>query len=125
MTTPYSGHTGYNFHKDIYKSWTPENPSNTYARWQYADRYFTSESDRWLTKADYLNLQNITLSYVIPKSIVTKLGIEGLIASAGVDDLFLLSKRKGFIPSRDFDGNLDMGYYPSTRRFLLNLKFDF
>lgn len=125
MTAPYSGHTGYNFHKDIYKSWTVENPSNTYARWQYADRYFTSESDRWLTKADYLNLQNITLSYVIPKSIVNKLGFEGLIASAGVDDLFLLSKRKGFIPSRDFDGNLEMGYYPSTRRFLLNLKFDF
>jgi len=125
MTTPYSGRTGYNFHKDIYNSWTAENPSDTYARWQYADRYFTSASDRWLTKADYLNLQNITLSYIIPKNIVTKMGIEGLMVSAGVDDLFFLSKRKGFIPNRNFDGDLDMGYYPNTRRFLLNLKFDF
>lgn len=125
MTAPYSGHTGYNFHKDIYNSWTAENPSDTYARWQYGDRYFNSSSDRWLTKADYLNLQNITLSYVIPKKVVTKMGIEGLMVSAGVDDLFFLSKRKGFIPNRDFDGNLDMGYYPNTRRFLLNLKFDF
>ncbi|MBB4037682.1 TonB-linked SusC/RagA family outer membrane protein [Dysgonomonas hofstadii] len=125
MTTPYSGRTGYNFHKDIYNSWTAENPSDTYARWQYGDRYFTSASDRWLTKADYLNLQNITLSYIIPKNIVTKMGIEGLMVSAGVDDLLFLSKRKGFIPNRDFDGDLDMGYYPNTRRFLLNLKFDF
>lgn len=53
------------------------------------------------------------------------MGIEGLMVSAGVDDLLFLSKRKGFIPNRDFDGDLDMGYYPNTRRFLLNLKFDF
>ena len=125
MTAPYSGRTGFNFHKDISKSWTAENPNDMYARWQYDDRYFTSESDRWLTKADYLNLQNITLSYIIPKSIVNKLGIEGIIASAGIDDLFFLSKRKGFIPNRDFDGDLETGYYPSTRRFMLNLKFDF
>lgn len=125
MTAPYSGHTGYNFHKDIDKSWTAENPSDTYARWQYGDRFFNSASNRWLTKADYLNLQNITLSYIIPKKMVKKMGVEGLMVSAGVDDLFFLSKRKGFIPNRDFDGNLDMGYYPNTRRFLLNLKFDF
>lgn len=125
MSAPYSGSTGSNFHKDIYNSWTTENPSNTYARWNYDDRYFTSASDRWLTKADYLNLQNITLSYIIPKNIVTKMGIEGLMVSAGVDDLFFLSKRKGFIPNRDFDGDLEMGYYPNTRRFMLNLKFDF
>ena len=125
MTAPYSRHTGYNFHKDILKSWTPENPSNEFARWQYDDLYFTSTSDRWLTKADYLNLQNITLSYIVPKKEIRKIGLEGLTASIGVDDLFFLSKRKGFIPSRDFDGDLTMGYYPNTRRLLLNLKFEF
>lgn len=125
MTVPTTKGTGTNFHKDIYKSWTPQNPNNQFARWQFDDQYFTSRSDRWLTKADYLNLQNITLSYIVPKKEVRKWGIEGLTASLGVDDLFFLSKRKGFIPSRDFDGDLTMGYYPNTRRILLNLKFDF
>lgn len=125
MMVPYGGHTGYGFHKDTYNSWTPENINNDFPRWQYADRYFTSASDRWLTKADYLNLQNVTLSYVVPKKWVHKIGIEGLVASVGVDDLFMLTKRKGFIPNRDFDGNLQMGYYPNTRRYLMNLKFDF
>ncbi|NDV83479.1 SusC/RagA family TonB-linked outer membrane protein [Bacteroides sp. 51] len=125
MTRPTNRYAGYNFHKDVKDSWTPENPSTDNARWQYADLYFVSTSDRWLTKADYLNLQNISLSYIVPKKIVRRFGIEGLTASVGADDLFFWSKRKGFVPSRDFDGNLDVGYYPNTRRYLLNLKFDF
>ena len=125
MTAPYNGRTGYNYHRDSEKSWTPENKSNEFPRWQYDERYFTSSSDRWLTKADYLSLQNITLSYAVPKKLVQSLGIDGLTASAGVDNVFYISKRKGFIPSRDFDGNLDFGYYPEIRRFLLNLKVNF
>ncbi len=125
MTPPYGGHTGYNFHKDIAGAWTPEKPSNTIPRWQYEDRNFGSASDRWLTRADYLNLQNITLSYTLPQKFTSRMGMQGLTVSAGVDDMFFWSKRKGFIPNRDFDGDLGIGYYPNTRRFMLSLKIDF
>lgn len=93
MTAPYNGRTGYNFHKDVRKSWTPANKSDEFARWQYDDRYFTSTSDRWLTKADYLSLQNVSLGCRIPKELVHRLGIEGLTISAGVDNLLFLSHR--------------------------------
>ena len=125
MTGPYNGRTGYNFHKDVRNSWTPENKSNEFARWQYDDRYFTSASDRWLTKADYLSLQNISLGYRIPKNLVHRLGIEGLTVSAGADNLLFFSHRKGFVPSRDFDGNVDFGYFPTMSRYMLNLNFKF
>ena len=125
MTGPYNGHTGYNFHRDVKNSWTPENKSNEFARFQYDDRYFTSSSDRWLTKADYLSLQNVSLGYTIPRNIVQKLGIEGIGVSAGVDNLLFLSHRKGFVPSRDFDGNVDFGYFPAMSRYMLNLNFKF
>lgn len=125
MTGPYNGHTGYNFHKDVKKSWTLDNKSTEFARWQYDDRYFTASSDRWLTKADYLNFQNITLSYQLPGNIVSKMGVEGLVVSAGVDNLMLLSHRKGFIPGRDFDGSVDFGYFPEMSRFMLNLNIKF
>ncbi|NLC50434.1 MAG: SusC/RagA family protein, partial [Bacteroidales bacterium] len=125
MTGPYNGHTGYNFHKDVKNSWTPENKSTEFARFQYDDRYFTSSSDRWLTKSDYLSLQNVSLGYNIPKNIVQKLGVEGIGVSAGVDNLFFLSHRKGFVPSRDFDGNVDFGYFPAMSRYMLNLNFKF
>lgn len=125
MTGPYNGRTGYNFHKDVKNSWTPENKSNEFARWQYDDRYFTSTSDRWLTKADYLSLQNVSIGYRIPENLVRRLGLEGLAVSAGADNLLFLSHRKGFVPSRDFDGNVDFGYFPAMSRYMLNLKFKF
>ncbi len=125
MQGPYNGSTGYNFHKDVRKSWTPENKSNDFARFQYDDRYFTSASDRWLTKADYLNLQNVTLGYRLPKNIVQHLGIEGLTVSGGIDNLLFFSHRRGFVPSRHFDGNVDFGYYPAVSRYMLNLNIKF
>lgn len=125
MTGPNNGRTGYNYHKDSEKSWTPAKKSNDFPRWQYDDRDFTSASDRWLTKADYLSLQNITLSYTIPKKIIQNIGIEGLIISGGVDNIFCLTHRKGFLPSQDFDGDVKFGAYPMSRRFLLNFKFNF
>ncbi len=125
MMGPYNGRTGYNFHKDVYNSWTPENPSNEFARWQYEDRYFTSSSDRWLTKADYLSFQNITLGYNLPGNIVRSLGVEGVTVSVGTDNLLILSHRKGFIPSRDFDGSVDFGYFPEMSRYMLNVNIKF
>lgn len=125
MQGPTSSRTGYNFHKDIRKSWTRDNPSNEFARLQFDDRDFTSSSDRWLTRSDYLNLQNVTIGYRIPKNIVQTLGIEGLTVSAGLDNLLFLSHRRGFVPTRDFDGNVDFGYFPAVSRYMLNLSINF
>ncbi|MDY0173902.1 MAG: SusC/RagA family TonB-linked outer membrane protein [Bacteroidales bacterium] len=125
MGAPYNGHTGYNFHKDVKHSWSLENQTNEFARWQYDDRYFTSASDRWLTKADYLSLQNVMLSYRVPSHVGKRVGISGLTVSAGVDNVFFLSHRKGFVPSRNFDGNVDFGYFPTIARYMLNLSFKF
>ena len=125
MNTPYNGHTGYNFHKDVLESWTPENPSEDFARWEYDLRYFASSSDRWLTKADYLNLQNVSLGYKVPNHFFNHIGIRELVVSAGVDNIFYLSHRKGFVPSRNFDGNVDFGYFPAISRLMFNLNFKF
>ncbi|MCL2502595.1 MAG: SusC/RagA family protein, partial [Bacteroidales bacterium] len=105
--------------------WTLENPNSEIPRWQFGDQDASASSDRWLTKADFLSLQNISVAYTIPQSFAKKIGIEGLTASFGMDNLFILTHRKGFIPTRDFDGNLDYGYYPEMTRYMLNLSFKF
>ncbi|MCL2727578.1 MAG: SusC/RagA family TonB-linked outer membrane protein, partial [Bacteroidales bacterium] len=125
MGTPYVGRTGYNNHKDTRNAWTPEKPNNDIPIWQFGEQYFTAASDRWLTKADFLSLQNVSLAYAVPKSFAKKIGIEGITASIGMDNLFILTHRKGFIPTRDFDGSLDYGYYPEMTRYMLNLSFKF
>lgn len=125
MSGPYNGHTGYNFHKDVQYSWTPENPNNEFARFQYDDRYFTSSSDRWLTKANYLNFQNISLGYNVPKKFVRELGIEGLSASVAMDNIIYLSERKGFVPSTTFGGSTAFGRVPAAGNYMLNLNIKF
>lgn len=125
MTAPYNGRTGYNYHKDSRNSWTPENRSAEFARWQYDERYFASTSDRWLVKADYLSLQNITLGYMIPQKYTKQIGLDDVNVSLGVDNPLILTHRKGFIPTRDFDGGVDFGYYPEMSRYMLNISFKF
>lgn len=126
MAPPYQKHSGYNFHVDTKNSWTPENPSKDFARWEYDNYRFTSSSDRWLTKADYLTLQNITLSYRIPRNAIRKIGIEGLTAAVSMDNILTLTHRKGFIPTRNFDGrDLELSTYPGSSKYMLSLKFDF
>ena len=125
MALPYNGRTGYNFHVDARKAWTPENPSNDFARWQFDDRDFTSTSDRWQTNASYLSLQNISLAYRVPRKVANKMGIQGLSVSAGVDNIFFWSKRKGYVPSRSRTGSTGSGDYPNMSNYMLNLSFKF
>ena len=67
MGSPYDGNVGKNFHKDIYKAWTPENPNSDIPRFQYGDQYVNGSSDRWLTNASYLSLQNINFGFTLPE----------------------------------------------------------
>jgi hypothetical protein len=86
---------------------------------------FTSASDRWLSKADYLSLQNVTVGYNLPRKIAQQLDVQGVSVSVGVDNPFILTARRGFIPTRDFDGALDFGYYPEMTRYTFNLNISF
>lgn len=125
MQTPTVSRTGYNYHKDTAKSWTQENPSDQFARFQYAYSDFTGASDRWLTKADYLSLQNVTLAYTIPRSFAKRIGAKSATVSVSADNPMFFSKRKGLVPTRDFDGDMELGYYTSITNYTLNISLKF
>ena len=55
-------------------------------------------SDRWLTSASYLALQNITLGYTLPDALTRKLGISKLRIYGTADNVWLWSKRQGLDP---------------------------
>lgn len=67
MSSP-TGTTGYNFHKDLLNSWTPENTGSDIPRFQLHDQYSAASSTRFLTNASYLNIQNINVGYTLPAS---------------------------------------------------------
>ena len=59
---PY-GTAGYNYHKDLLNSWTPENTNTNSPRFQMNDQYSGAMSTRFLTNASFLNIQNINVGY--------------------------------------------------------------
>ena len=116
MTPPTSGSdAGYNYHKDIFKSWTKENPNTDIPRWQYGDQY-TMAGDRSLTDASYFNFQSVALGYNVP---VARLGIDKTISRIRVyvvgENLGYISARKGFDPRASFSGTSSTNVYSPVR----------
>ena len=93
---------GSNWHADIAKAWTPENPYTNVPRLDALDSYTSSSSDRWLISSNYLSINNITLGYTFPKKWTRVLGLESLRIYGAADNLALFAARKGLDPRQGF-----------------------
>lgn len=115
MSSPIAGTTGHNIHKDILNAWSESNPTSNIPRWQYADTNTSSTSDRWLTDASWLTLQNVNLGYTFPRNLVKALYLTKLRVYVAGDNLFYWSKRKGFDPRSSFSGDVSRLSYSPIR----------
>lgn len=87
-------------------------------------------STKWLENADYLRLENISLSYKLSKK-VTKFADVRLTLSC--QNLFTITGYKGMDPAGttfsynnvDVDAGVDMGAYPTPRTFTLGVRMNF
>ena len=116
--------SGSALHKDALKAWNgvPEGMTETSANRidrngiPAMDYNLSSKnnatSDRWLTNASYLVMKNLSLSYSLPKKLLAGLeaGVNGLTLTAGVENLFTLTGRKGMNPQYSFTGGSDDTY---------------
>lgn len=78
----------------------------------------------------YLKLNNVTLGYTFPKSILKKLRISKLRLYATGSNLFTWTKYSGFDPEVSTMGNgltpgVDFGAYPKSRSFVLGINLAF
>jgi len=105
------GMAGSNFHKDILNAWTPDNTtSDIPAVSTLANQ--NSSSDRFLTDATFLSLNNITVGYTFPKSLTQKLNVTSLRIFGVADNIKLWSKRQGFDPRQGYSGTTGYVYSP-------------
>lgn len=126
MSPPTSTHLGYNVHKDIYKAWTPENPHSDIPQWQFNDLYSVKASDRFLTNASSLSIQNIQLGYTFPKKTLRNLYLTNLRIYVACDNVYYWSKRKGFDSRVTWTGDGDSsGEYSAVRAFSAGLSLQF
>ena len=107
-----SSYAGRNWHTDIRKSWTPENPNTDVPRVNASDTYVSSTSDRWLTSSDYLSINNITVGYTLPQSLTQKFLVSKLRLFFAADNVALLSARKGLDPRQSYTTATTARYTP-------------
>ena len=115
MGSPMTNGKGSNFHADLLKAWTPENPNSNIPRMQFQDQYSAASSDRFLTSASYLSLQNVTVGYTLPAKWTRRAGIEKIRFYFAGENLWLWSKRQGLDPRQSISGDVTSSYYAPMR----------
>jgi hypothetical protein len=113
-----------------YKGWdmVANKADALYPSYKNSENRFLGASTQWLENADFLKLQNISVSYLIPKKTVR---IADISLAASVQNLFTLTGYSGLDPessnniSGDREIGLDHGAFPSPRTYTFTLKLNF
>ncbi|MGP1478018.1 MAG: hypothetical protein ACTTJK_11260, partial [Phocaeicola sp.] len=86
--------------------------------------------------ASFLRLKNVVLGYTFPKKVLQKLSIQNLRVYLQAENLLTFTGYSGLDPEftnasvgggngSDLRRGLDMGGWPTTKRFLFGVNFEF
>lgn len=119
-----------NYTTAVLDRWHGEGSSNTRPRVTDDNRNYTTFSDLYLQKGDYLRISNVTVGYDLSR-IVKKSYLKKVRIYASALNLYTFTKYDGMDPeigygsdTDKFASGIDVGYYPRPRTFLLgaNIK---
>ncbi|MCF0198267.1 MAG: SusC/RagA family TonB-linked outer membrane protein [Bacteroidaceae bacterium] len=102
-------------HVDMLDAWSPTNQGSNIPRVSYNDINMASTSDRFLTSASYISLQNVTLGYNLPKTLLRKINVQKIRLYAVADNIWVWSKRQGLDPRQSITGGSGNTYYKPIR----------
>lgn len=120
-----------NYTTAILDRWHGEGSSNTVPRVTQDNRNYTTFSDLYLQKGDFLRISNVTVGYDLSR-IAKKSYLKKVRLYASALNLYTFTKYDGMDPeigygsdTDTFASGIDVGYYPRPRTFLLgaNIKF--
>jgi TonB-linked SusC/RagA family outer membrane protein len=117
--------------KRLLEAWTPQNLDATIPIVERVSNFSNANvaNSHYIEDGSYLRLQNLTLGYSAPASVLQKLKMERLRVFGSVNNLFTITGYEGLDPAVGGDADLtfgiDVGNYPVTRgwTFGLNLSF--
>lgn len=98
--------------------WTPENPSNTYPR-PNAGNTPVGMVNLGLQNASYWRLQNLSIGYSLPSSLLSKVKINRLRLYCTGQNLITVTKYQSYSPEQDLSA------YPTTRAVIVGLQVGF
>lgn len=142
MNTIYQSLMGINtngpaaLHKDLAKAWTkaPEgmtedspnriDPNGVPQLNSELNQYSNAQSSRHLISNNYLTFKNLNISYDFPSAWVSAMKMQNLNLGFSVDNLFIVTRQKGFNPQYSFSGTQGNYYVPArVFSFQLSVKF--
>ena len=117
-----------NFHTDIRDRWQQPGDITNVPRMTdglSSDANWNSVSTRFLTKSDYISLNNVQLGYTFPARFLEGMKLSKLNLFASGDNLAFISARKGFNPTTSENGNNNTYTYSplSTLSFGVRVEF--
>lgn len=121
-----SGIIGQNRHIDVRNRW--QEPGDVTDVPIIADRVIAnvnSTSTRFLTKTDYLALNNVVLGYNFDRKTLDTIGLSGLNLYVSGDNLYFNGARKGFNPTTSESGTSARGTYAPLTTFTFGLRAKF
>ncbi|MEN8116851.1 MAG: TonB-dependent receptor [Bacteroidota bacterium] len=103
-----------NYHADVADRWQKPGDETDIPRLTAdLDKDVNGRHSRWLTDASYLGLTNARLGYTLPNKLSRRLLSESISFNVTGNNLFMLTKRKGFYPSGTWTGTSnDYQYMP-------------
>lgn len=125
MGTPYDSSKGGNIHSDMLNAWSPENPDSDIPRNMFGQQYSNATSDRFITDASYLSLENINFGYTLPTKLVRKAYLSKVRVYLACDNIWVWSKRQGLDPRQSFTGGNNNTYYAPIRTISGGLTVEF
>ena len=120
------GAAGNNFHKDIANRWVqPGDITNVPILSDNKIVNATSGSTRFLTKTDYLALNNVMIGYTLPSKFLDNTGLSLVNIWASGDNLFVKTARAGFNPQTSETGSSGRALYAPLTTFTLGVRVKF
>lgn len=117
--------SNYNMQTDALNRWTGPGTSNFQPRLIASDPNNNSRlSSFYLQSGSYLRLQNVTLGYTFPHTLLGKIGVKSIRIYCSAQNLLTFTKYKGYDPEigTGVNGNggtldlgVDQGIYPQSR----------
>ncbi len=112
----------------IENAWFPSNPTNEYTRVATLDPNLNSRNATWfLEDASFLRIQDIQLSYSVPRRIAQKFRMTGVNLYLSANNLgFVFNNYSGLDPeaggASPLASNIDTGGYPVPGTFVFGLR---
>ena len=115
----------------VKESWSPTNTGASIPIFESASNFSTNtqSSSFYVEDGSYLRLQNLSVGYTLPSSLLDRLKMTRLRVYVSTNNLFTISGYSGLDPAvggaADTNFGIDVGNYPVTRSWTAGLNIGF